>query len=98
VHDDNRVLAFQRWVEGSGNDDVVVVASLSEETWYSYRLGFPRAGRWREIFNSDVYDNWVNPSVTGNGGSIVASDVPMHGLPASAEIVIPANSILVFAL
>ncbi len=98
VHDDNRVLAFQRWVEGSGNDDVVVVASLREETWYSYRLGFPRAGRWREIFNSDVYDNWVNPSVTGNGGSIVASDVPMHGLPASAEIVIPANSILVFAL
>jgi len=96
VHDQNRVLAFQRWVEGEGRD-VVVIASLNESTHWSYQVGFPSAGRWLEVFNSDVYDNWVNPQVAGNGGSVMADGEPLHGLPASASIVIPANSVLVFA-
>jgi len=96
VSDVNRVLAFHRWLEGVGAD-VVVVATLSDTTWYNYAVGFPGAGEWAEIFNSDVYDNWVNPMVAGNGGGITASGPPMHGLPASASIVIPANGFVVFA-
>jgi 1,4-alpha-glucan branching enzyme len=96
VHNDNRIIAFHRWIEGRG-EDVVVVASLRETTWYSYSLGFPRRGRWREVFNSDVYDGWVNPQSAGNGGHIEADGPPLHGFAASASIVIPANSILVFA-
>jgi 1,4-alpha-glucan branching enzyme len=95
VHDDNRVIAFHRWIEGRG-EDVVVAVSLRESTWYSYSLGFPRAGRWREVFNSDVYDGWVNPAASGNGGGIDATGMPMHGFQASASVVLPANSILVF--
>jgi 1,4-alpha-glucan branching enzyme len=53
VHNANRVIAFHRWLPGAGRD-VVVVATLSESTWWNYRLGFPGAGRWLEIFNSDV--------------------------------------------
>ncbi|MBA7470081.1 1,4-alpha-glucan branching enzyme GlgB [subsurface metagenome] len=93
--DANRVLAFHRWIDGSG-EDVVVVASLSEVTYYGYRLGFPRAGRWIEVFNSDVYDGWVNPATAGNGGSVEANGGGMHGLPASAGIVVPANGVLIF--
>lgn len=96
VSDVNRVLAYHRWLDGIGAD-VVVVATLSETTWYNYAVGFPGAGDWAEIFNSDVYDNWVNPIVAGNGGGITASGPPMHGLPASASIVIPANGFVVFA-
>ena len=96
VHDENRVLAFHRWIEGAG-EDVVVVVGLREQTCYSYELGFPAGGGWREVFNSDVYDNWVNPITAGNGGGIVASGPPRHGMPCSANIVIPANAILVFA-
>jgi 1,4-alpha-glucan branching enzyme len=96
VHNDNRVLAFQRWVEGVGND-VVVVCSLSESTWYDYAVGFPGAGRWAEIFNSDVYDNWVNPIVAGNGGGVDASGPPLHGMPSSASLTIPANGFVIFA-
>ena len=73
-----------------------MVVSLNESTWWDYRLGFPRAGQWREVFNSDAHEDWPNPQVAGNGGGIFASDAPMHGLPASAQIVIPAHSILVF--
>jgi 1,4-alpha-glucan branching enzyme len=96
VHNGNRVLAFQRWVEGLGND-IVVVCSLNESTWYNYAVGFPGAGRWAEIFNSDVYDNWVNPMVAGNGGGVAANGPALHGLPSSASVTIPANGFVVFA-
>ncbi len=55
------------------------------------------SGTWLEVFNSDVYDNWVNPMVAGNGGSIQASGGPLHGFNASSSIVIPANGVVVFA-
>ncbi len=76
--DADRVIAFQRWVPGIGRD-VVVVATLSESTWGSYQLGFPSAGRWVEVFNSDAYDSCnangvlVNPQVAGNDGGINAA-------------------------
>ncbi len=94
--DYNRVLAFQRWIPGVGRD-VVVVASLNESTLYGYRIPFPSSGHWLEVFNSDVYENWVNPNVAGNGGGIHADGPAHNGLRASADITIPANSLLVFA-
>jgi 1,4-alpha-glucan branching enzyme len=80
AHDDTRVLAFQR-------DDVVVVASLNDSTFTRYRLPFPASGEWREVFNSDAYDDYA---ATGNGGRVFA------GEDRQADIVIPANGVLVF--
>jgi 1,4-alpha-glucan branching enzyme len=94
--DADRVIAFQRWVAGAGQD-CVVVATLKESTWWGYRIGFPSAGRWVEVFNSDVYDNWVNPQVAGNDGGVTAEWIPAQGMPASANVVIPANGVVVFA-
>jgi 1,4-alpha-glucan branching enzyme len=96
VHDQNRVIGFHRWLEGAGQD-IIVVATLAETTWYNYAIGFPYPGGWTEIFNSDVYDNWVNPVVAGNGGGILAAGEPLHGFQASASIVIPANGLVVFS-
>lgn len=95
---DNRVLAYHRWVPGEGAD-VVVVISLKESTFYNYTyaLGFPQSGHWHEILNSDAYDHFVNPWAQGNPGGISADGPPMHGLPHSARLTLPANSILVFA-
>jgi 1,4-alpha-glucan branching enzyme len=92
----SRVLAFQRWVPGVGAD-VVVVASFAETTTTGYELGFPRPGRWREVFNSDAYDFFPNPRVSGNGGAVVADGPPRHGFGQSARLTVPANSLLVFA-
>jgi 1,4-alpha-glucan branching enzyme len=91
-----RVLAFHRWLEGSGQD-AIVVASLSEDTIYNYSIGFPFAGYWKEAFNSDVYDHWVNPQVAGNNGGIVANGPPAQGFASSAAITIPANGVVVFS-
>jgi 1,4-alpha-glucan branching enzyme len=94
--DQNRVLAFHRWVEGEGHD-VMVAVHLGNDNRYGYRIGFPGGGDWREIFNSDVYENWVNPHVAGNGGRVHAEPQPLHRFGDSAALVLPANSILVFS-
>lgn len=76
---------------------MIVVASLNESTFWAYDLGFPQPGRWLEVFNSDVYDNWVNPRTAGNGGAIDVHGPPRDGMPHSGRIVIPANGLVVFA-
>ncbi|MEZ0386168.1 MAG: alpha-amylase family glycosyl hydrolase [Verrucomicrobium sp.] len=98
VHNQNRVIAFHRWIPGTGKD-VVVVASLNENTFYnhSYQIGFPGGGHWQEVFNSDIYDQYFNPQAQGNPGGVTAGGSGRDGLPASAGITLPANSILVFA-
>ena len=96
THDENRVLTFHRWVEGEGQD-VIVVIHLTPYHRFNYRIGFPGSGRWREVFNSDVYENWVHPGTTGNGGEVSVDTQPLHGFGCSANLVLPANSVLVFA-
>lgn len=96
VHDQNRVLAFHRWVPNEGHD-VMVVIHLSTFNRFDYQIGFPGGGEWREVFNSDVYENWVNPNVAGNGGRVFSGPNPMHGFDFFASLVLPANSVLVFA-
>jgi 1,4-alpha-glucan branching enzyme len=93
--DSDRVIAYHRWREGTG-DDVIVVASFAETTWSGYDIGFPFPGLWKERFNSDVYDHFVNPQVAGNGGTVAAEGAGMHGFMASAPIVVPANGVVVF--
>ena len=88
-----RVIAFHRWIEGSGQD-VVVVASLNDQTFDSYELAWPSGGSWREIFNSEAYDDY---EPRGNLGATQAWWAPRDGMPATARLVIPANSLLVFA-
>jgi 1,4-alpha-glucan branching enzyme len=100
-HDGDRVLAFQRWVEGVGRD-VIVVATLSENTYRDYPLPFPLGGFWREVFNSDAYDSLppdggYNPWTAGNTGGVTADGPPLAGCPTSARIVIPGNGLLVLA-
>jgi 1,4-alpha-glucan branching enzyme len=96
VHDENRILAFHRWIPGVGGD-VVVVASLATSTKFGYEIGFPSGGEWCEVFNSDVYERWVNPNMQGNSGGVVANGPGRHGLAHSAALTLPANALLVFA-
>lgn len=96
VHNDNRVIAMHRWIEGIG-EDIVLAANFGEGTHFGYHLGMPGAGRWRERFNSDTYEQWVNPACHGNVGQVDAAGPPKHGFQASAEVVIPANGFVLFS-
>ncbi len=95
VHDQNRVLAFHRWVEDAGHDAIVIV-HLAPFHRFGYRIGFPADGEWREVFNSDVYENWVNPDVVGNNGRVIADPYPLHDFSHSGALTLPANSIVIF--
>ena len=95
AHDQHRVLAFHRWTPIG--DDIIVVVHMSTVNRFDYRVGFPQQGEWREIFNSDVYEQWVNPNRVGNGGRVFADATPLHGFQHSAELTLPANSVVIFA-
>jgi 1,4-alpha-glucan branching enzyme len=78
---------------------LIAVISWNEDAFYdrSYRIGFPSGGHWQEVFNSDVYEKFSNPSAQGNFGGVEADGPSWNGLPCSAGVTLPANSILVFA-
>ena len=95
AQDFERVLVMHRWIEGVGGD-VIVVVSFDEIAKRAYQIGLPSAGAWREVFNSDVYDGYPNPSPVGNGGSVDASGPPLDGFAASAWLAVPANGALIF--
>jgi 1,4-alpha-glucan branching enzyme len=92
----DRIISIHRWIEGSGQD-LLVVANLQEMNRFGYRIGFPSEGRWREIFNSDFYDQFPNTQSIGNGGSITSEPQAWDDMPSSAAINLPANGFLVFA-
>jgi 1,4-alpha-glucan branching enzyme len=92
----DRVMSIHRWIEGSGQD-VLMVANLQEQNRFAYRIGFPSGGVWRELFNSDVYDQLPNPNAVGNDGAVTADEgLTWDSMPASAAVTLPANGFVVF--
>jgi len=55
-------------------------------------VGLPRAGRWREVLNTDAAD--YGGSGVGNMGGVEAVPEPWHGRPASATITVPPLGVL----
>jgi len=90
---DQSVYAFARF---SGGDEppIVVVCNFTPVPRSPYRVGFPQAGRWREILNSDA--GAYGGSNVGNSGSVIAHEHAAHGMPASAEILIPPLATVYF--
>ncbi len=83
---DHSVLVFMR--NGEGEDPPVVIAlNFTPVSRPAYRVGAPRAGRWREVLNSDaaIYGG----SGVGNLGEVFAPDEPWHGRPACLTLALP---------
>ncbi len=53
VNNSNKVLAMHRWQNGGAGDDVVVVFNFGTNPISNYRIGLPRGGLWRPVFNGD---------------------------------------------
>ncbi|MCQ0971903.1 1,4-alpha-glucan branching protein GlgB [Paracoccus sp. TK19116] len=88
---ENSVLAFVRRGE-SGDAPVVVVANLTP-VQRDYRLGFPEAGMWEEMLNSDAGE------YGGGGrtnGTVTTEPTDWHGQAQSATVVLPPLSVLFF--
>jgi len=58
------------------------------------RLGVPRPGAWREIFNSDAPE--YGGQGRGNFGGVDAFPIPWHGQPHSVVVTLPPLAAVVF--
>jgi 1,4-alpha-glucan branching enzyme len=83
---DSNVIAFAR--RSQGDERVLVfVANLSPVPRTAYRLGLPRATRWREAINTD--STYYGGSDVGNRGAVEPEPIPWHNQPVSAEVTLP---------
>ena len=87
------VFAFARF-GADRSRPIVVVSNFTPVPREAYRIGLPRAGRWREILNSDAAA--YNGSGLGNLGAVCAEPQPMGDFAASAAILLPPLATLYF--
>jgi 1,4-alpha-glucan branching enzyme len=85
------VVAFAR-ASKNGSRVLVCAANLSPVPRPDYRLGLPRAGRWREAINTD--SSFYGGTDTGNLGGIEAEPAGWHGQPFSAEVSLPPLGVI----
>jgi 1,4-alpha-glucan branching enzyme len=91
-----KIVAFHRWQDGGPGDDVVVVANFHSDPRENFVLGFPEAGAWKLLFNSDwkgyspQFGNFSSEDVTTTPGEC-------DGLAQHAAIKVGPYSVLVYA-
>jgi 1,4-alpha-glucan branching enzyme len=90
---DQSVIVFLRF-GGEGDPPVVVCCNFTPVVRYGYRIGLPAAGRWKEILNTDAAN--YGGSGIGNLGAVHAAALSSHGLPASADVILPPLSTVYF--
>ncbi len=87
------VLCFIR--RGKDPDDHLVFAfNFTPVPRQMYRVGFPEAGTYREILNSD--SQHYGGRDFGNFGSVHSIPVPWHAQPCSVVLTLPPMAMLVF--
>jgi 1,4-alpha-glucan branching enzyme len=88
---DNSVLTFFR--RGKSDDDIVLAAAnFTPVPRLSYRVGVPRAGRWKELLNSDA--RLYGGSGHGNMGGVETVPFGFHGRPHSVNLNLPPLGIV----
>jgi 1,4-alpha-glucan branching enzyme len=85
------VIAFARHSK-DGSRVLVCAANLAPVPRPDYRLGLPRAGRWREAINTD--SSFYGGTDTGNLGGIEAEPIGWHEQPFSAEVTLPPLGVI----
>ncbi len=91
-----KVLTYRRWMVGGAGDDVVVVVNFNSNPRAGYVVGFPAAGDWELVLNSDwtgyseQFGNYPSAGVSASAGESDAQ-------PAHAAVDVGPYSVLVFA-
>ncbi|MHC5111562.1 MAG: alpha amylase C-terminal domain-containing protein [Planctomycetota bacterium] len=92
LNESDDIIGIHRW-DNDGND-LMIVFSLNNQAQAGYRVGFPQAGEWFEILNSEA------STYGGSGptnGSVQTESVAWDGFADSAVISIPPSGVLVFS-
>ena len=92
---ENSVLSFIRKAESS-DEFLIIVSNFTPVPWDAYRIGVPRQGYYKEIFNSDSDNYWG--SNMGNQGGQATESIPMHGYPQSLSLILPPLATIMLKL
>jgi 1,4-alpha-glucan branching enzyme len=87
------VISFVRFARNQ-EDFLVFCCNFTPVPRHNYKIGVPRSGVYREVFNTDA--DMFGGSNLGNLGETVAADAPSHGRPASMWITLPPLAVVVF--
>jgi 1,4-alpha-glucan branching enzyme len=90
---DDSIIGFIRKAKDP-NDFLLVVCNFTPVV-RSYRMGVPRAGYYREIFNSDS-SHYAGTNVGNYPGLMADASLPHHGRPASIELTLPPLGVSIF--
>jgi len=88
----NSVFAFLRLTGDA--PPILAVSNMTPVPRHGYRIGVPRAGRWREIINTD--SALYGGSNAGNSGSIDTSGSGAHGQAQSLDLLLPPLATILF--
>jgi 1,4-alpha-glucan branching enzyme len=89
---ESSVIAYLRKAEDP-EDFVVVACNFTPVVRHGYQLGVPRAGYYRELFNSD--SAYYAGGNLGNYPGVMASQQHHHGRPASLQLNLPPLAVVV---
>ena len=86
---DDRAQSVYAYVRNAGPDvaPVIALCNFTPVPRYGYRIGAPRAGRWKEVLNSDA--DFYGGSGVGNAGAVETDAAPLHGQPFSLSVTLP---------
>jgi len=90
---ENSTYSFLRRARSTG-DLILVVMNCTPVPRHNFRIGVPRGGWWKEIFNSDATEYWG--SGIGNAGGVMAQEHMSHGRPCSLVLDLPPLGALFF--
>jgi 1,4-alpha-glucan branching enzyme len=84
---ENSVFAFLRYDPTGRGAPILAVSNMTPLPRFGYRVGVPRAGRWRELLNTD--SQHYGGSNLGNGGELLTDGEGMHGHAQSLLLTLP---------
>ena len=91
----NSIIAFRLLGVQHKDEEVIVVCNFTPVPRDGYRLGVPKAGFYKEVFNSDA--GIYGGANIGNIGGMYSQPVPAHGMKNSIAVAVPPLAAVMFS-
>jgi 1,4-alpha-glucan branching enzyme len=92
---ESSIITFIRFARNR-EDFIVFACNFTPVPREGYRIGVPKAGVYRELFNTD--SELFGGANLGNAGAVWAEEIGFHGRPASLNVTIPPLAVVAFKL
>jgi 1,4-alpha-glucan branching enzyme len=92
---ESSIITFIRFARNR-EDFIVFACNFTPVPREGYRIGVPKAGLYRELFNTD--SELFGGANVGNAGAVWADEIAFHGRPASLNVTIPPLAVVAFKL